>query len=460
MKMKALNALFEVLVVFLIFAGCGKDGGGGTVPTISRAAPTISSAASVTFIRGTAGNFTVTTKGVPMPTLSYTGTLPEGVTFNIATGVLSGTPTGAAGTYHIVITANNGVNPSAVQSFTLTLQVTPLNGLTLNNAVSTLAGGVGVSGTADGTGTAARFGSPEGITTDGVNLYVADTDKHTIRKIVISSGDVTTIAGSAGLYGSVDGIGAAARFYYPSGIATDGVNLYVTDSMNCTIRKIIIATGATSTIAGTAGLQGSSDGIGAATRFNFPGGITTDGVNLYVSDSNNKTIRNIVISTGVVTTIAGKAGVNGSVDGIGVAARFHYPTSICNDGVNLYIVDTSDYTIRKLAISTGEVTTIAGLAGISGAADGIGTVARFSFSSGITTDGVNLYVTDSSNDTIRKIVISTLDVTTIAGSAGTIGSVDGTGTVARFSYPHGITTDGISSLFVIDFGNHTIRQIH
>ena len=105
--------------------------------------------------------------------------------------------------------------------------------------------------------------------------------------------NVTTIAGTALANGSADGTGAAARFYYPFGITTDGTNLYVADKANSTIRKIVIATGAVTTVAGTAGATGSADGTGADARFFFPRGVTMNGTNLYVADTNNSTIRKI-----------------------------------------------------------------------------------------------------------------------------------------------------------------------
>jgi len=114
-------------------------------------------------------------------------------------------------------------------------------------------------------------------------------------------------------------------FQSPSGITTDGTNLYVTDFNNNTIRRIVIATGAVTTIAGTAGTGGSDNGTGTAAKFNGPYGITTDGTNLYVTDSHNNTIRQIVIATGVVTTIAGTAGTTGFADGTGTAASFSSP---------------------------------------------------------------------------------------------------------------------------------------
>lgn len=166
----------------------------------------------------------------------------------------------------------------------------------------------------------------------------------------------------------------------------------------------------------------------------------------------------MIISTGVVTTIAGGITANGSTDGTGTAARFLTPYGITTDGTNLFVADSGNRTIRKIVISTGVVTTIAGSAGVTGATDGIGTAARFSQPWGITTDGTNLFVTDALLNNIRKIVISTGVVTTIAGSAGVSGATDGTGTAASFKSPYSITTDG-TNLFVADTGNHIIRKI-
>ena len=275
--------------------------------------------------------------------------------------------------------------------------------LSLNRAVTTLAGTAAASGSTDGTGEAARFNLPGGITTDGTNLYVADSFNNTIRKVVIATGVVTTLAGSPGSSGSTDGTGAAARFDHPFGITTDGTNLYVTDDSNCTIRKVVIDTGVVTTVAGTVLSRGSTDGTGAAARFNLPGGITTDGTNLFVADTANNTIRQVVIATGMVTTVAGTASSQGSADGTGAAARFLYPYGITTDGTNLYVADSGNYTIRKVVIATGVVTTVAGTAGSEGSTDGIGAEARFFLPYGITTDGANLFVADTFNHSIRVI---------------------------------------------------------
>jgi hypothetical protein len=314
----------------------------------------------------------------------------------------------------------------------------PLN---LAGTISILAGQA-LPGAQDGIGSAARFNNPTGITTDGTSLYVADTANNVIRKIAIATGAVTTLAGSTAASGSADGTGSAARFKAPWGTTTDGANLYVADSNNNVIRKIVIATGAVTTMAGSAGTMGSADGAGSTALFNTPSGITTEGTNLYVSDTGSRTIRKIVIATGVVTTLAGSPEMVGSTDGTGAAARFGTPFGITTDGTNLYVVDTNNNTIRRVVIATGEVTTLAGTAGTSGTVDG--TAALFQKPFGIATDGTSLYVTDA--ERIRKVVIATRTVTTLAGGAGW--------SLAEFM---GITTDGINLYAASGQGNIVVR---
>jgi hypothetical protein len=329
---------------------------------------------------------------------------------------------------------------------------------TTQSGYTTLFAGQWNQGSDDGAGKIAKFKKPNGITTDGTNLYICDGGNSTIRKIVISSCVVSTIAGQAESGGSTDGIGTAAKFDGPTGITTDGTNLYICDGGNNTIRKMVISSGEVSTIAGQAGAHGSDDGIGTAARFDMPNGITTDGTNLYIADQGNHTIRKMVISSCVVSTIAGQAGAHGSDDGNGTAARFYFPTGITTDGTNLYITDQVNHTIRKIVISSCVVSTIAGKAGAHGSDDGTGTAAGFYNPNGITTDGTNLYICDVSNDTIRKIVISSCVVSTIAGKAGAGGSTNGIGTTARFDLPTGITTDGIN-FYITETGNSMIRKI-
>lgn len=240
-----------------------------------------------------------------------------------------------------------------------------LRSVTPAAAVSTPAGLAGSAGADNGTGAAARFSSPLGVAVDPAgNRYVADSANNTIR-MVTPAGEVTTIAGTAGVAGSADGTGAAASFNSPRGIARDtGGNLYVADFNNYTIRKIAPG-GVVTTFAGTAGAPitvGNGDGTGNAARFAGPWGLAIDSAgNLYVAESNGSTIRKIT-PAGVVTTFAGNLGNPGAADGTGTAAQFRAPAGVATDADdNIYVADTFNCTIRKIT-PAAVVTTVAGQA--------------------------------------------------------------------------------------------------
>ncbi len=374
-------------------------------------------------------------------------------------------------TYYYRVRAYDSAGTGA-NSITITVTTSAPITVATPLTVSTLAGQPLISGENDGTGNAARFYYPSGIAADSAgNLYLADTDNHTIRKIIASTGAVTTFAGLAGNSGDADGTGSGARFYSPSSVAVDGAgNVYVADTLNDTLRKVT-ASGVVSTLAGSPGVAGSVDGTGTGARFHGPQGLTIDtsGI-LYVADTNNHTIRMVVPSTGAVTTLAGLAGNAGSNDGTGSAARFNYPAGVAVDRVGeLYVADTENHTLRLVApvglvanpsYLPGDpmVSTIAGLAGYSGGADGTGSAARFDSPSSVAVDSSgNLYVADTDNFTIRKVVPSTGAVSTLAGLAGTSGSTDGLGSAVRFYRPAGIAVDASSNLYVADTDNDTIR---
>ena len=221
-----------------------------------------------------------------------------------------------------------------------------------------------------------------GVAVDSAgNVYVADTYNDEIRKIT-PSGVVTTLAGSAGQAGSSDGTGSAARFDWPEGVAVDSAgNVYVADCRNDEIRKIT-PSGVVTTLAGSAGQYGSSDGTGSAARFDGPMGVAVDSAgNVYVADYGNDEIRKITPS-GVVTTLAGSAGQTGSSDGTGSAARFYYPEGVAVDSAgNVYVADAGNDEIRKITPS-GVVTTLAGSAGQTGSSNGTGSAASFYFPRG------------------------------------------------------------------------------
>jgi sugar lactone lactonase YvrE len=288
---------------------------------------------------------------------------------------------------------------------------------------------------------------------------VADTGNHTIRKVT-PAGVVSTLAGSAGLSGFnfTDVTGAAARISSPDGVATDSAgNVYVADTNNSIIRKITPAD-VVSTLAGGPGVEGSTDGTGIAARFRSPRGVATDSAgNVYVADTRNNAIRKIT-PAGVVTKLAG-SGSPGSTDGTGSAGFFNLPRGIATDSAgNIYVADTDNSTIRKIT-PAGEVSTLAGTAGVAGSTDATGAAARFNFPRGVAADSAgNLYVADTNNHTIRKITPAGA-VTTLAGTAGVSGSTDATGAAARFNFPFGVATDSAGNIYVADFGNNAIRKI-
>ena len=217
--------------------------------------------------------------------------------------------------------------------------------------VTTLAGSAGVPGSADGTGSNARFYFPESVAVDAAgNVYVADTSNHTIRKIT-PAGAVTTLAGSAGNPGSADGMGSLARFAYPVGVAVDAAgNIYVADAGNNTIRKITPA-GDVTTLAGSAAAgPGNNDGTGVAARFSLPTFIAVDSNGtLYVSDRNNFSIRSVTPG-GVVSTL----GRRGIYAGIAV-----------DSSGNVYVADNENKLILKMT-PAGSISTVVGAVGEAG----------------------------------------------------------------------------------------------
>jgi sugar lactone lactonase YvrE len=340
--------------------------------------------------------------------------------------------------------------------------------------VTTLAGLAGNNtGSTDGTGSAARFDGPLRVAVDANgNLYVSDLYNQTIRQVtpVGTNWVVTTLAGLAGSAGSANGTNSAARFNGPDGVALDSAgNLYVSDYYNDTIRKVtpVGTNWVVTTLAGLAGSAGSANGTNSAARFNGPQGVAVDSAgNLYVADYNNNTIREVtpVGTNWVVTTLAGLAGSGGSANGTNSAARFNGPNGVAVDSAgNLYVADYNNNTIREITpVGTSwVVTTLAGLAGHIGSADGTNNAARFAYPSAVVVDSVgNLYVTDNGDYTIRKVtpVGTNWVVTTVAGLPGYIAEIDGTGSAARFNSPVGVAVDSAGNLYVADWGNSTIRK--
>lgn len=347
---------------------CTVTNGVGTMPgsAVSNVDVTCISIAQVSTVAGTAG-VNGSTDGTGAAASFYR---PFGIAVN------------SAGDYFVGDINNNEIR-----------RVTPAG------VVTTFAGST-THGFTDGTGTAAAFYGPSGIAIDANdNLYVVDRLNYSIRKIS-PAGVVTTLAGS-GSYGSANGTGSAASFGSIYGLAVDSQgNVYVGDQSNNQIRKITPA-GVVTTFAGT-GSPGAADGAAASATFYSPAGMAV-GANddVYVADTGNHKIRKIT-QAGVVTTIAG-SGSSGSADGTGAAASFSSPYGLTVDASGLiYVADTLGNKLRKVT-QAGVVTTLAGTSS-SGHTDGAGSVARFYLPTGVALDANgNLVVADYNNNIIRKV---------------------------------------------------------
>jgi hypothetical protein len=292
--------------------------------------------------------------------------------------------------------------------------------------------GTGIAGSRDGSPDVAQFNNPQAIWGDGTYLYVSDKGNRTIRKVAIQTHEVTTLAGSPGNGEAVDGVGLEARLSGAEGLWGDGTNLYVSDG--ALIRRITLATGAVQTVAGGYPSPGSIDGIGLSARFADPRGVWGDAAYLYIMDRIGRRVRRMSLDTYEVTTLASVGGYD-----------------VWGDGVNLYI--TGLYEILRLSLVDNEVSTLAG-APTPGRDDGIGSQARFYSASSIWGVGDTLYVNDGGR--VRTLDVHNGAVATIAGRK-TI-NADGAGMGARFNGPTGIWGDG-TSLYVTDRYSNTLRQI-
>ena len=264
---------------------------------------------------------------------------------------------------------------------------------------------VTVAGTAEG--------FPHGITVDGTGdvCFTEGRNGCRVRKVTVSTGDITTIAGTGGCGNSLDGIMATdAQLNYPHDVASDGSGqVYIAETGSNRIRKVTVS-GTITTIAGTGQFGSDGDGSAAtsATLAN-PFGIAVDGSgNVYVADTNNHRIRKVTLISGIITTIVGTGQSFFSGDGFqATSAAISYPFDLSLDkSGNVYIADTGNSRIRKVTNSTGVITTIAG-----------GGVDLLDFPIGTTVDGSgNVYIADTYANRVLKVTASTGAITRIAGT--------------------------------------------
>jgi sugar lactone lactonase YvrE len=439
------NKFFLSILGAIIFSmgSCKKSSNPTPTPTPVDPLPTIAAISPIAGPKNTVVTITGTNFGINLATLK--------VYFNGVQATVQ-TATNTAITAVVPVGASTG---AVKVEKTPTVQITgPVFTYLVTGLTTTFAGNT--FGFADGLGTAALFASPTGITKDiAGNFYVADRNSNRIRKIT-PDGNVTTFAGSGSGGAIVNGTGTAAGFYSPYGITADpSGNLFVGEYSNQAVRKITPAAVVT-TLAGN-GTVGNQNGTGTAATFNQPVGLAVDASgNVFIADFINHLIRKIT-PAGVVTTFAGN-GTAALVDGTGTGASFNGPFALAFDAAgNLVVADYLNHAVRKITPS-GVVTTIAGN-GTAGYIDASGSAARFNRPAGLAIDATgNIFICDAQNNRIRKITATGV-VSTLAGNSNA-GSLDGVGAAVEFNYPLGLCGDfANSTLYIADFGNNRIRKL-
>jgi len=336
--------------------------------------------------------------------------------------------------------------------------------------INTIAGNgsKGYSGD-DSLATKAVLNQPTDVCTDTAgNLYIADQYNNRVRKVDVKTGIITTVAGNgtAGYTGD-SALAAFVGLYWPIAVAVDASNnLYISDCLNNRIRKVNLSTGYIVTIAGdsSAGYSGDN-GLAINAKLSYPAGITVDGnKNVYICDFGNAVIRKISAATGIITTVAGN-GLSGYAGdgGPAVNAKLLAPSGIAVDASgNIFIADEGNNRIRRIAASTGIITTVAGNGTAGYAGDG-------NFAASAELDGPqdifidasnNLYIADLNNDVIRKVNATTGKITTVAGN-GTAGySGDGgMATSAKLHSPMGICVSATGNVYIADQLNNVVREV-
>jgi sugar lactone lactonase YvrE len=333
---------------------------------------------------------------------------------------------------------------------------------------TTLAGTGTVNYTGDnGAATSATLATPSAVAYDSAgNLYIADANNHVIREVAKATGIITTIAGTGteGFSGD-NGPATSAQLDTPTGVAVDATgNIYIADSHNQRIREVAKATGIITTIAGTGTAGFSGDGGPAASaQLSLPSGIAVDATgNIYIADTNNQRIREVVGTS--ITTIAGTGEQSYTGDnGPATSATLDSPTGIAVDASgNIYIADRHNQRIREVAQTTGAITTIAGTGTIAfgGSFSGDGSSANAATLSNPTSVSIdargNIYIADTNNQRIRQIASGTIGTIAGTGEQNSTGD-NGPASAATLDTPRAVTSDASGNIYVADTNNQRVR---
>ena len=350
-------------------------------------------------------------------------------------------------------------------------------GVFIPGVIGTVAGDGQYSAVLDGQpATGANLFLPTGVAVDGAgNLYIADSDHNRIRMVTKSTGLISTIAGNGNLaYTGDNGPATSASLNTPSSVALDAAgNIYIADTGNNAVRRIDGASGIITTFAGSlTGAPGTTGDNGPATGalLSGPWGVTLDASgNLYIADTGNHRIREVLLSSGIINTVAGNGTTNSDGSGtfsgdggLATAAGLSAPYAVGFDAAgNFYIPDQGNNRIREVNITTGKISTVAGNGGAGYSGDsGKATAASLYHPQSVAFDAAgNFYIADTGNNRLRKVSGSTGVITTIAGSANAGFSGDtGPATSAGLYGPYSLALDGQGDIFIADFFDNRIRE--
>ena len=437
----------------------------GTYSITVNAAPTLGTLSSTQWTvnqAGYSGAIGITNGTSAFSNLTATG-LPDGLSAALSGNIItvSGTPT-TAGTFdNINVSVTDAAGANATGTFAITINPGLINTVAGN-------GTPGYSGDG-GAATSAQLNSPSRMVVDSSgDLFIADTGNNVIREVVQATGDIITVAGNgAAGYSGDGGPATSAQLNAPSGLALDASgDLFIADTGNNVIREVVQATGNIITVAGNGIAAYSGDG-GPATsaQLNSPRGVAVDASgNVFIADTGNNVIREVVQATGNITTVAGNGTAGYSGDGgAATAAQLNVPYDVAVDqNGDLFIADTGNNVIREVMQETGNIITVAGTgtAGYSGD-NGAATAAQLNGPVSIAVDANgNLFIADAGNNAIREVTQATGNIITVAGN-GTAGySGDGSlATSAQLNGPDGVAVDASGDLFIADTGNDGIRKV-